>query len=138
MNDSDPAIIAKQGNEVVGYALVAGRKIANKHDLLKDLFKQIDQHSYNDISLQTQNYIVVGQLCVDKKHRDQGVVPKMYNYFKSELSSKYAYCITDVDTQNPRSVKAHLNAGFEIIGSLNFKGKTWHIVLWDWNRISNK
>jgi hypothetical protein len=134
MNDSIPGIIAKENNNVVGYALVAAREIALKHALLKDLFTQIDLCVYDNKPMGSQNYIVVGQLCVAKEQRGKGVVKEMYQFYKKELCSKYDYCITDVDTENPRSVKAHLSAGFEVVGTLDFGGKEWHIVLWDWNK----
>jgi hypothetical protein len=56
----------------------------------------------------------------------------MYEYFKDCLSIQYDYCITDVASDNPRSLKAHLKTGFTVIDSLNYGGISWNIVLWDW------
>ncbi len=133
MNALQPSIIAKEGDRVVGYALVATKALYGSHDLLDDLFRQIDKQTFKGVSLQQTNYVVVGQLCVAKSHRGLGVVQKMYDFYRQELSDQYTYLITDVVDQNPRSVKAHLKAGFEIIGSLDYGGSRWHIVLWDWN-----
>jgi L-amino acid N-acyltransferase YncA len=38
MNSASPAIIAKDGDKVVGYALVATKDIRNGHDLVQKLY----------------------------------------------------------------------------------------------------
>lgn len=133
MHYMEPAIIAKDGDTVVGYALAVTRGLYGQHDLLDDLFAQIDTHCYNGQMLATVNYILSGQLCVAKTHRGMGLVQKLYGFFKESLSGQYPYLITDVDDKNPRSVRAHIKTGFEIIGTLHYGGSDWHIVLWDWN-----
>jgi hypothetical protein len=57
----------------------------------------------------------------------------MYDFYRHELSGEYRYCLTDIDEANPRSLKAHLNAGFNILDTLHYEGSSWHIVIWDWN-----
>ncbi|MBA4198030.1 MAG: GNAT family N-acetyltransferase [Chitinophaga sp.] len=134
MNAIEPSVIAKVENEIVGYALVTTKEIKGKHLLLDDLFNEIDKLSYNNVLLSQINYVVVGQLCVAKKFRGKGLAQKLYSFFKEELSHKYLYCLTDVDESNPRSIQAHLKSGFEIIGTLQYGGSCWHIVLWNWNK----
>jgi ribosomal protein S18 acetylase RimI-like enzyme len=133
MHRIEPAIIAKDGDAVVGYALAVTKALYGQHGLLDDLFAQIDAHHYKGQALANVNYVVVGQLCVAKTHRGRGLVQKLYGFFREALSTKYPYLITDVDEKNPRSVKAHIKTGFEIIGTLHYGGSNWHIVLWDWN-----
>lgn len=132
MQSIEPAIIAKDGDAVVGYALAVTKALYGHHDLLNDLFTQIDAHRYKGQLLADVDYVVVGQLCVAKTHRGRGLVQKLYGFFQTALSNKYPFLITDVDEKNPRSVKAHLKTGFEIIGTLHYGGSDWHIVLWDW------
>ena len=132
MHDASPSVIAKDGEEVVGYALVAVQSVRQHHELLADLFNSIDTKLYKGLALKNSNYVVVGQLCVAKAYRGQGLVQKMYEYFKDCLSIQYDYCITDVASDNPRSLKAHLKTGFTVIDSLNYGGISWNIVLWDW------
>lgn len=132
MHQLEPAVVAKDGDVVVGYALAVTKALYGHHDLLNDLFTQIDAHRYKGQLLADVDYVVVGQLCVAKTHRGMGLVQKLYGFFQTALSNKYPFLITDVDEKNPRSVKAHLKTGFEIIGTLNYGGSDWHIVLWDW------
>ena len=69
MNLASPSIIAKDGDKVVGYALVATKEIRNGHDLVEGLFDAIDQSEYKGKLLRDVNYVVVGQLCVAKEYR---------------------------------------------------------------------
>lgn len=135
MNEIEPSVIAKEGNEVVGYVLVVTRALFGKHALLDDLFRQIDQYTFRGEALKNINYTICGQLCVARPHRGRGLVQQLYNYYRTELSGTYKYLLTDVDEKNPRSVKAHMKTGFEIIGTSNYGGSNWHIVLWNWNEV---
>jgi hypothetical protein len=62
-----------------------------------------------------------------------GLVQRMYDEYRRHLSGRYRYCLTDIDEQNPRSLKAHLKSGFRILDTLHYEGSNWHIVIWDWN-----
>ncbi|MEY3322664.1 MAG: hypothetical protein RLZZ417_2247 [Bacteroidota bacterium] len=132
MHDFEPTIIACQGNKVVGYAMVTVNELYGEHDLLDGLFDAIKQMDYKNRPLREAKVILVGQLCVAKPFRGQGLVPKMYQYFKECLIDKYDYCITDISEVNIRSIKAHEKCGFKIIHTLEYEGVKWHIVLWDW------
>jgi hypothetical protein len=132
MHEQSPSVIAKDEDEVVGYALVALKSVRHRHELLGDLFNTIDKISYRNQLLEQANYVVVGQLCVSKNYRGLGLVRQMYQYFKSCLSGTFDYCITDVAQDNPRSLNAHLKCGFQVIDTLQYGGLGWDIVLWDW------
>jgi len=133
MNSVTPAIIAKVGDKVVGYALVATKEIRKGHDLIEGLFEAIDKSAYKGKLLKDVNYVVVGQLCVAKEYRGQDLVQKLYGHFKDCLSKEYTYLITDIAQANTRSLKAHKKRGFQIINELVYGEVKWDIVLWDWN-----
>ncbi len=132
MNRIEPSVIAVEAGQVVGYAMVATRALLGRHELLDDLFSQIDAFSFKGEALKEKNYVVVGQLCVAKSHRGIGLSKKMYDYYRSELSKQFDYCLTDVQISNPGSIRAHLKAGFQILGDLSYGGADWKIVIWDW------
>lgn len=132
MHVASPSIIAKDGDNVVGYALVATREVKNGHELMADLFNVIDSKIYKGRQLNTVSYVVVGQLCVAKDYRGQGLVKKMYDYYRDCYAAQYEYLITDVAQANTRSLHAHKKSGFEVIDTLIYGGIGWDIVLWDW------
>jgi len=132
LHKAGPSIIAVEDDLVVGYALVAPKSIRHQHELLSDLFSSIDKITYRGSMLKYVNYVVVGQLCVAKNYRGLGLVNQMYRHFKTSLSGEYDCCITDVEENNPRSLKVHLKTGFQIINNFHYGGSNWNIVLWDW------
>jgi L-amino acid N-acyltransferase YncA len=136
MNEVEPHIIAVDQDQVVGYALVSTHKTGADHTLLLDLYNNIDLLKYNNIELKNASYVIVGQLCVAKSHRGTGLSQQLYQHFRNELQHQFDYCITDVATENARSIKAHLKTGFKIIYQINYGGISWEIILWDWSNKS--
>lgn len=132
MHESSPSIIAKDGDAVVGYALVATHEVRYDHELMSDLFEVIDTKVYKGRLLKHVSYVCVGQLCVAKDYRGQGLVKRMYDYYRDCYATEYEYLITDVAQANPRSLKAHKKSGFKVIDTLVYGGIGWDIVLWDW------
>ncbi len=134
MHAHEPAIIATDESRIAGYALVATKNIRSIHPLLIDLFDAIDQLEYDGHLLKESNYVVVGQLCVGKEYRGQGVVPKLYHHFRDSLALDYSYCVTDVASSNVRSLNAHKKSGFTVIQHTEYAGIGWEVVLWDWRK----
>jgi RimJ/RimL family protein N-acetyltransferase len=58
----------------------------------------------------------------------------MYGHFRDALSTDHECVLTDVSRDNPRSLRAHLRTGFEVLGSLSHAGEAWDVVIWDWRR----
>ncbi len=134
MHQFQPSIIAKDGDKIAGYVIVTTKDSYGQHPLLDSLFDSIDALNYKDDSLKDIKYILVGQLCVGKAYRSIGLVQKMYTYYQECLSKEFKYLITDVAQENPRSIKAHLKTGFNIIHTIEYGGIGWDIVLWDWRK----
>jgi GNAT superfamily N-acetyltransferase len=132
MHAAGPSIIAVENETVVGYALVAAPAIKGQHALLDDLFAAVDKLMYKYKKLGEQTYVLVGQLCVAKTHRGQGLATRLYQFYQQQYSPQYEYCITDVITSNQRSLLAHQKTGFEVIHRFSWGGAEWDIVLWDW------
>lgn len=132
MNEIQPSIIAIHEQKVVGYAMVTDKALYGQHTLLDSLFDALVDMNYQGKKLGESKVVLVGQLCVDKPFRGQGLVSKMYDYFKESLINQYDYCITDISEANPRSIRAHEKCGFKIIDTLEYENVKWHIVMWDW------
>ncbi len=106
LHEKSPSIIAKDDDLVVGYALVALKSIREQHELLADLFNSIDKIAYKGRLLKNSNYVVVGQLCVAKNYRGHGLVQQMYQHFKTSMSGKFEYCLTDIANNNHQVIKS--------------------------------
>ena len=132
LHKNSPGIVAKDGEKVVGYSLVALPETASQHPLLADLVINIERCHY--MGKPIHSYAIVAQLCVSKDYRGQDLVHKLYGAFRDHYANQYTYCVTDVAQANHRSLKAHQKRGFQVIDTLSYGGIGWNIVLWDWNQ----
>lgn len=127
MNIQQPHIIAKHDDKVVGYALCMTKDFGNDIEVLKPMFAKIDT-----LIEPKTNYIVMGQVCVDKAYRRQGIFRDLYQKMKSSLQEKYSLLITEVASNNHRSLEAHRAIGFNDLIVYQVDTIEWHIISWDW------
>lgn len=127
MNDACPHILAMNGDQVAGYALVMLRSFKYEMPILIPMFETADA------LLKGKNYVTMGQICIDKPYRGQGVFKGMYTFYKEELKDSYDCLFTEVATANTRSIEAHKRVGFKILETQITDGTSWAMVNWDWN-----
>lgn len=134
MNAAEPQVIAKDGEQLVGYALVMLPGFAHRVPVLVPMFELLNTLIYQGRKLADCTYYVVGQVCVAKSHRGQGVFDGMYQQHQRQMSDRYDFVITEIATRNRRSLRAHARVGFETIHRYTApNGEEWDIVLWDWS-----
>lgn len=133
MNDIHPHAIALDGDHVVGYALAMDRSFAKEIPFLVSLFERIDAHLLKSNPNASMNYIVMGQICINKNYRSQGIFPKMYKNLKVRLSDNYTSIFTDIACKNTRSIRAHQKVGFQSVEVFTVNEERWDIVEWQWN-----
>ncbi len=127
MNDACAHCIVKYKGEVVGYALSMLKEFQNDIPLLVPMFIQIEK-AIKEQNL-SSNYIAMGQICIDKKLRGQGVFRGLYNYMAQELKNDFDAIITEVDTKNIRSSNAHKAIGFELLKNYISNNQVWEVII---------
>ncbi len=133
MNDAEPHIIAKDGDKVIAYLLAMTPAAKDDIPVLKPMFQIFDAIQFNSQPVSSFQYIVVGQVCVDKEYRGQGVLDNCYLAYRNKFSPKYDFAITEIATRNTRSLAAHGRIGFtELHRYKTPDGDEWSIVIWDW------
>jgi ribosomal protein S18 acetylase RimI-like enzyme len=132
MNASAPQVIAKAGEEVVGYALVLFREFSEMIPALVPMFKLFQSLNYDGRPLQSYNYYVMGQICISEKYRGQGIFENLYQKHKELLSATFDICLTEVAVKNKRFMRAHEKVGFKTIDTYWDGTTDWNIVIWDW------
>ena len=126
MNDACPHIIAKDEDRVVGYALVMLRTFRDEIPVLWSMFDTADT------LLPNSSYVAMGQICIAKSHRRQGLFKGMYKYYRQQLQNDFDCLFTKVATANQRSLQAHMAVGFEVLKTEITDGVSWELVNWDW------
>ncbi len=134
MNRTTPAIIAKAGERVVGYALVMPREFAAEVPVLLPMFAMLDKLEWKKEALRTNpRWFVMGQICVAEGCRGQGIFDGMYLKMKEVYRKQYDFTITEVAERNTRSIRAHERAGFQILHQYSDEtsGEQWRVVILD-------
>lgn len=132
MNAAAPQVIAKEGNKLAGYALVMLISFQNMVPVLVPMFQKLKTLHYKGKPLSQFKYYVIGQVCVAEAYRGRGIFEGLYKKHKELYAGHYDFCVTEVATRNPRSVRAHQKIGFETIHAFTDTTDTWEIIAWDW------
>ncbi|NNE77330.1 MAG: hypothetical protein HKN31_09690, partial [Pricia sp.] len=74
------------------------------------------------------NYMVMGQICIDKAFRGKGVFRQLYETMRLTLLPEFASIITEVDAENLRSLHAHYAIGFTDLKTYRAGGRVWRLI----------
>ena len=122
-----PHILAKNGENIVGYALAMVPELRHDIPILVPLFDLTEK------LLPNSKYLVMGQICVDKPYRGRGIFSGMYRYYRDQLNKNYECLVTEVADENQRSLQAHLYIGFEILHTRVEDKVKWITLVWNWS-----
>ena len=132
INNLAPAILVKEDEKVVGYALVTPIEAASFHADLKALINKLATIDYKNKPLTSYSYYIMGQVCIDKAYRGKGIFNMLFTKHKELYRSKYQLLITEISPHNYRSQKAHEKIGFTTIHTYSDALGDWNVVVWDW------
>jgi ribosomal protein S18 acetylase RimI-like enzyme len=132
MHEIAPSIVAVDGTELAGYALVMPVEAAPVVPILAPMFERLRALAHRGRSLAEIPHYVMGQICVDARHRGRGVVDAMYREHRAQLAGRYALVVTEISTRNARSMRVHERVGFETLEVYRDALEEWAIVGWDW------
>lgn len=132
MHQLAPSIIVKDGEEVVGYALVTLKEAGNFHNDLRTMFTNLQAVNYQNAPLMSYSFYVMGQVCIEKNYRGKGIFSLLFQHHKTIYSQRYQFLVTEISSSNIRSIKAHEKVGFKTIYTYRDNNDEWNVVLWDW------
>lgn len=133
MHQLAPSIIAKDNDTVVAYALTMLRECRSLVPSLEPMFATVDKLSLQHKALNDHNYYVMGQICIAKKYRGQGLFDQLYMKHKEVYQSRFDLIVTEISTRNHRSLRAHERIGFDILYMHRDELDEWAVVTWDWS-----
>ncbi|HEX8377152.1 MAG TPA: hypothetical protein VF602_04995 [Pedobacter sp.] len=85
MNNSARQIIAKDNENVVGYALVMLKEFSELIPVLTPMFAMFSNLSFNQMPLSSYKYYVMGQICIAESHRGNGIFEGLYLNIKKYI-----------------------------------------------------
>ncbi len=126
-----PSVVAKVGDEVVGYALVMPLAARADVPVLVPMFELFDGLSFAGQALGSYRYYVMGQVCVAEAVRGQGVFDALYDGHRRYCAPRYELCVTEISLSNGRSIRAHARVGFVEIHRFRDTTDDWSVVALD-------
>lgn len=132
MNEIAPAVIAKDGVQVVGYALVMPREFASHVPILEPMFETLNGLCWREQPLRANpRWFVMGQICVAEGYRGSGIFDGMYRTMKDAYRRDYDFTVTEVADRNPRSIRAHERVGFQQLHTYpdETTGEVWRMIV---------
>ena len=132
MHNLAPSIIVKDENEVIAYALVTLKEASAFHNDLKVMIDNLQSVIYKGKPLMLYHFYLMGQVCIHKNYRGKGVFSLLYQEHKKVYHPKYELLVTEISTNNIRSLKAHEKVGFRNIYTYHDNMDEWNVVVWNW------
>ncbi len=124
--------IAKKGGVVVAYAMAASWNYWSKWPMFSHMLKELDKLYYLDLTLDTNNSYQYGPICLDKSVRGSGLLERLFDYSREEMSEKYPVMVTFINKNNPRSIRAHTKKlNMEVIHEFEFNDNQYYELVYD-------
>jgi hypothetical protein len=123
-----PSIVAREGANLAGYALVMPVQCRSLIPILEPMFQRLES-----LGMLGQRFYVMGQICVGKPWRGKGVFDLLYQAHRRHLRATFDCSVTEVATRNTRSMRAHQRVGFTVIDRYRDATDEWALLRWDWS-----
>jgi len=133
MHDLAPSIVAQTETELAGYALTMLLEARADVPILEPMFELLETLSWRGRSLRATRFYVMGQVCVAKAFRGQGVFDALYRGHHEHYRERFELLVTEVSTRNPRSLRAHERVGFQPLHRYRDSVDDWVILGWGWD-----
>ncbi|MDC0711955.1 GNAT family N-acetyltransferase [Stigmatella sp. ncwal1] len=132
-----PSIVVREGEAIVAYALTMFRECRALCPVLEPMFQLFETLEYGGRPLTDWRFYVMGQVCVDKAHRGQGLFDMLYQKHRELYRPRFDLLLTEVATRNRRSLRAHERVGFKTLHTYRDAVDEWALILWDWQEPSS-
>jgi GNAT superfamily N-acetyltransferase len=131
MHALGPSIIAKAGDQLAGYALTMLVEARRAVPILEPMFQLFEQLQWHGRPLLELRHYVMGQVCISKPFRGQGLFDALYQGHQAAYRERFELLVTQVSARNPRSLRAHERVGFEPIHRFRDRVDEWVVLGWD-------
>lgn len=120
--------VALSNDKVVGYALIMMPEFRSRIPVLTSMFEMLEGCLWQGKSLIQVGFHVMGQVCISRAFRGQGLFRGLYDHQRFALKDVSQVIITEVAERNQRSLSAHLGIGFESLHEFRDENEQWHII----------
>jgi hypothetical protein len=125
-----PSIVAKAGDQLAGYALTMLVEARRFVPILDPMFQLFEQLQWRGRPLREVPHYVMGQVCIAKPFRGQGLFDALYRGHQAAYGERFELLVTEVSLRNPRSLRAHERVGFEPLHRYRDSVDEWLVLGW--------
>ena len=133
INAIAPSVIVMDEDILAGYAITLTGECIDAYPSAAPTYTHAAPLHFKGRALGEQRFYLMGQICVAKAWRGQGIVGALYNGHRQYYGPQFDALVTEISMANPRSLKAHQKVGFETIDRHFENGHDWAVVAWDWS-----
>jgi ribosomal protein S18 acetylase RimI-like enzyme len=128
MMQAAPQIVARADEQIIGYALTTTVEVGLDNELMRPLVELSQKLS----PLSKKPIYFMGQVCVRAGYRGIGVFDALYQEHKEVFKYQYKAVVTEIASDNLRSLAAHRRVGFQTLhtGFDEVHNKEWQVVAW--------
>ncbi len=124
--------IAKTDKKVVAYVMSASWQFWSKWKMFKYMIEDLSNLKYLGEKLNTNNSYQYGPICIDKSSRGSGLLEKIFDFARENMSKKYHILVTFINKTNPRSYNAHINKlGLKVIQEFEYNNNNYYELVYD-------
>jgi len=124
--------LACDGETVVGYAMAASWDFWSKWPLFQYMISDLPNIEYLGQRLNTLNSYQYGPICIHVDYRGTEVLPRLFDFFREQMSNRFPILITFINHINPRSYRAHVEKlGLDVIKDFQFNNNNYYELGYD-------
>lgn len=124
--------VAEKDGEIVAYVMAASWQFWSAWPMYSFMMDDLKNLTYLGQTLNAENSYQYGPICIDKSVRGSGVLEKIFDFARAEMSKKYPILVTFINKTNSRSFEAHTRKlGLEVIQEFTFNGNEYYELVYD-------
>lgn len=124
--------IAIKDDKVIAYVMSASWQFWSKWPMFAFMIEGLGELEYLGERLNVDNSYQYGPVCIDKSARGSGVLEKIFDFARKNMSKRYRILVTFINKINLRSYEAHRRKlGLEVIKEFGYNGNFYYELVYD-------
>lgn len=127
---SATSLVALFGSEIAGFVINSKLPPNEYPPLVKAMIRKFPELHYRDLPLTAYSYFFYGPVLVNKRHRGQGLLTRLFRKTQESLCGRYEIGLAFIHEQNHHSLTIHTHhLGLEILGQFSFNSENYHLLV---------
>jgi GNAT superfamily N-acetyltransferase len=124
--------IAVENEKIVAYVMSASWDFWSRWPMFVYMIEDLPNLEYLGQKLSTKNSYQYGPVCVDKEYRGKGVLEKLFDFARENMSKRFPILVTFINKINPRSFEMHKRKiGLEVIKEFSYNNNNYYELVYD-------